>query len=228
MATAPTSFASPLIAALRGGISDTGSASTVSLLPNMAPNYSGAATFKPTARTGNINNVQPFGAMPPVPISDSQITDPQMFGEGDLLDFDPVIATYQEPFYFRQQDQYIQKPNDIPDEDVPQQDIVIPDWDVLPPEDKTIPDWDVLPQEDVVIPDWDVLPQEPAPSPAPVEDVVIPDWDLLPDPIEQPAPETPDYTYGLGTPMEMPMKEPELTPEDYALLQMMYANEFMA
>lgn len=64
MATEPTSFASPLIAALRGGIADTGRASTVSLLPNFAPNYAASAPFKSSARTGNINVVQPFGAMP--------------------------------------------------------------------------------------------------------------------------------------------------------------------
>lgn len=91
MAVAPTSFASPLIAALRGGISDTGSASTVSLLPNMAPNYSGAAAFKPIARTGNINNVQPFAPMPiatpsfePDPFLEEMMSGPPVYNDFKL------------------------------------------------------------------------------------------------------------------------------------------------
>lgn len=66
MATAPTSFASPLIAALRGGIGDTGLASTVSLLPNIGPTYA-PTSFVPFLRGGNINNVQAFAPMPHVP-----------------------------------------------------------------------------------------------------------------------------------------------------------------
>lgn len=73
MPAAPTSYGSSLIAALRGGVSDMGKASTVALMPNVAPQYNNSLMFNlPNRLKGNINPIQPFASLAAAPVPQPQ------------------------------------------------------------------------------------------------------------------------------------------------------------